>query len=194
MTIFKKSVALTVAPSREGHWRLAEYTSHAGFGRTVDYRNVHILSQQRGAFLPFCVIDGDAPVDLMKETIADLRASAEIDVAFMPIILMMRATSEVVVSNCITWGFDDVLAIPCTTVEFSRRIGNQMQRDLDYFRTDTYFGPDRRRSPAAANHPDRRGGEGFAFEKMTIRRHPLHGVKILSHEKFAADDIMARFA
>lgn len=191
--MFENSIAFTVSASREGNWRLAEFTDHAGFARTSTYRNVHLLTQQRGAFLPFCLIEGTTSIDYIKETITDIRSCAEIDVSFMPIVLLTAETNEAFISGCIASGFDDVIALPCQTAEFSQRIKTQMETQLEYFKTDTYFGPDRRRG-AQNNHPNRRGGAGFAFEKLTIRRNRRSGVKIVTHEKFAADDIMAMFA
>lgn len=192
--MFENSLAFTVSSSREGHWRLAEFTDQAGFARTTSYRNIHLLTQQRGVFLPFCLIEGTTSIDYIKETITDIRSCAEIDVSFMPIVLLTAETNEAFISSCIASGFDDIIALPCQTAEFTLRIKAQMETQLDYYKTDTYFGPDRRRGNVQTNHPNRRGGAGFAFEKLAIRRHRRSGVKILTHEKFAADDIMAMFA
>lgn len=192
--MFENSIAFTVSPSREGQWRLAEFTEQAGFARTAAYRNVHLLAQQRNVLLPFCLIEGTTPLDYIKETVVDIRSSPEIDVAFMPIVLMTDELSEAFISGCINVGFDDIIALPCRTADFAKRVKHQMETQLDYFKTASYFGPDRRRGKVNNNHPDRRGGAGYAFEKFVIRRNRRSGVKILSHEKFEPDDIMAMFA
>lgn len=192
--MFENSVAYTVSPSREGHWRLAEFTEHAGFVRTTAYRNVPLLSQGRGALLPFCVVEGATPLEIIKETIKDIRECPEIDICYMPIVLLTDETNESFISGCISSGFDDILMLPCRTADFTLRVKRQMETQLDYFKTETYFGPDRRRGNVQVNHPDRRGGDGFDFEKIIIRRSRRSGVKIISHEKFAADDIMSMFA
>lgn len=192
--MFENSMAFTVSASREGHWRLAEFTEQAGFAKTTQYKNVHLLAQQRGISLPFCLVEATTSIDAIKEAVSDIRSCPEVDIGFMPIVLMTADTTESFISKCIVTGFDDILVLPFRTSEFARRVKLQMEVNLEYFKTETYFGPDRRRGNVQTNHPDRRGGVGFDFEKFTIRRGRRSGVKILSHEKFAADDIMAVFA
>lgn len=192
--MFDNSIACTISASSEGHWRLAEFCEGAGFKRITAYQNIHILSQQAGTLLPFCVIDDTTPVQKIKEAVLDIRSHIEIDVAFMPIMLLSGNTHETFVGQCIGLGFDDILKLPCRAAEFVHRAKKQYGHNYEYFKTDTYFGPDRRRSKATIDGPERRNASGFAFEKYLIRRQPRSGVKIISHEKFAADDIMAAFA
>lgn len=193
--MFENSIAYTIAPSREGHWRLAELTEQSGFVRTAVYKNVHLLSQQRGALLPFGVVEGAMSLDMIKETLNDIRSFPEIDICYMPMVLVTDKTNMDFIGACINAGFDDILALPCRTTAFTRRIKCQMETQLLYYRTETYFGPDRRRGQVKANGMQRRaGGAGHNFEKITIRRSRRSGIKIISHEKFDADDIMSMFA
>lgn len=191
--MFENSIAFTVAPSLEGHWRLAEFTDQSGFARRIQYRNIHLLTQQRGMLLPFCLIEGTTALFEIKEILADIRSCSEVDVSFMPVVLLTSDTSEQFISGCIAAGFDDIIMSPCPTAEFVQRIKNQMDSQLDYFKTETYFGPDRRRGAQPINHPERRNGEGFDFEKFVIRRNRRAGIKIVEHMRHDADDIMSAF-
>lgn len=187
--MFENSIAFTISTSREGHWRLAEFTDWAGFARATPYRNVHLMAQEKNILLPFCLVDGKTDPALIKEAMADIRSSPEIDICFMPIVMLTAETSEAFIASSIASGFDDVIALPCRTADFAQRIKHQMETQLNYFKTETYFGPDRRRGRAATHHPDRRGGAGYSYEKFVIRRNRRSGVKILSHEKFSPDDV-----
>lgn len=192
--MFENSITFTVSASREGHWRLAEFCQQAGFNKAIAFRNVHVLAQQQGTLLPFCLFDDSMPPKFIKETIVDIRSCAEIDTCFMPIFLLTLNASENFISQCISSGFDDILKLPCRTAEFAHRAKLQFDLPLAYFKTETYFGPDRRRGNAQVTNEQRQGGAGSDFEKYIIRRNRRTGVKIVSHEKFAADDVMSMFA
>lgn len=192
--MFENSIAFTISPTREGHWRLNEFADRAGFSRIAPYKNIHLLAQQRGSLLPFCLIEGANELDYIRETITDIRTSPEVDICFMPVVLLTDETDRNFISGCIGAGFDDIIALPCRMIDFAARVKLQMENQLDYFKTSSYFGPDRRRGKANVNHPDRRGGRGFDYEKYVIRRNRRSGVKILSHQKFSASDIMSMLA
>lgn len=109
-----------------------------------------------------------------------LRADRDANVALAPVIALVPGVTMRLLQLLIASGFDDVVASPASPPDFARRVRASIVRPHDFFRTATYFGPDRRRLVDENPPVERRGAAPtFAF-RVSIARDPLAGCRIVS--------------
>ena len=96
----------------------------------------------------------------------------------MPIIALSENPEEQMVRSLIVRGVDDIVTLPAEGNSFAGRLRQQIDQPLHYFQTDTYFGPDRRRSNDRG-HPERRGGQNHTFQHFIIQRNPSNGIRVV---------------
>jgi hypothetical protein len=95
-------------------------------------------------------------------------------------VVMLPETSSESVRKFVRMGFDDVVSLPQSQVQLTARLGTQIDRDIVYFETADYLGPDRRRLDAdgALHRP-----AGISpHTRLVIRRDPDFGTRVLSRE------------
>jgi hypothetical protein len=99
---------------------------------------------------PICFypVDHRAGDDEMRDFLAQLRASPLPDVRFAPVIVVAEESAGAL-PDYRRWGFDDVIILPDDRHELTARFAAQLHREILYYETPTYLGPDRRRKARA---------------------------------------------
>lgn len=85
-----------------------------------------------------------------------LRASTDDSLKFLPVIMISGFTEERRVREAMSSGVTEFLAKPLTAATVYSRLAWVIEHPRDFIKSDTYFGPDRRRRAEEIDHPDRR--------------------------------------
>lgn len=177
------AAAFVVGP-REGPGAvLFDLAQALGFASVLPYRSV-AEAQRHAEHTPVCFFLF-AEVSDVRRLAAPARAirfSAGRRVRFSPLIYFSRSPSMETIRACIAMGFDDVITGPFRPARVAPRLMRQLDTELVYYETSTYFGPDRRRrDEERTGQPDRRGGGHF--RRLEIVRHISTGVNVLSDDQ-----------
>ena len=97
---------------------------------------------------------------------------------YSPLVVMLPETSGETARKFIRMGFDDVIHLPQSRVQLTARLGSQLDRDIVYFETGDYLGPDRRRVDMDSALQRRTGVSPHT--RLVIRRDPDYGTRIVS--------------
>ena len=171
--------AIVVAPTRFDSHALAEVATEVGFG---DIASVFEDDESNGlsyAVSYFLVHHRLADTDC-ADIIDAVRHIDRKGLRYSPMVVMMPETSGESVQKFVRMGFDDVVSLPQSQVQLTARLGTQIDRDIVYFETADYLGPDRRRMDAdgALHRPT-----GIsAHTRLMIRRDPDFGTSVLSRQ------------
>lgn len=117
----------------------------------------------------------------MQAVIATVRASPKLSLRFAPIVLITDDQPFETILKYIEFGFDDIVTLPAKPAELTSRFIAQLNTDQVYIETEYYLGPDRRRFESASHADNRRLGDA-SFQRITVRRNPATGVKVVRHE------------
>ena len=171
--------AIIVAPTPFDGRTLAEVATELGFG---DIASVFDSDSGNGMKYPVSYF-------LVHHRLADTDCGDVIDAVrhidrkglrYAPMVVMLPDTSGESVRKFVRMGFDDVISLPQSQVQLTARLGTQLDRDITYYETADYLGPDRRRMDAdSAMH---RPTGISAHTRLTIRRSPEHGTRVLSRQ------------
>ncbi len=156
--------------------------------RRLDFENVSPFSgiaqaETQSAVTPICFFLFAAVPDVSAlGPISDaIRFCPKSHIRFSPLIYFAANPSVEAITACIAMGFDDVITMPFTTARVRERIERQLGRNLTFFETAGYFGPDRRdrvTAPKGAAET-RLGGQ---FRRLEILRNPLSGITVISDD------------
>lgn len=172
--------AIIVAPTPFDSRALAEIATEVGFGDIASIFDD--TDQSNGLRYPVSYF-------LVHHRLSDTDCADIIDAVrnidrpglrFSPMVVMMPETSGESVRKFVGMGFDDVISLPQSQVQLTARLGTQLDRDIVYFETSDYLGPDRRRMDA----------HGFLHRSVAIsphtrivlRRDPEQGTRIVSRQ------------
>jgi hypothetical protein len=99
-------------------------------------------------------------------------------IRFSPLIYFSQSPSIEVITRCIAMGFDDVITMSFTAARVRERMDRQIGRNLVYYETVGYFGPDRRDRVTAPRRPaeTRLGGQ---FRRLEIVRSLMTGIDVV---------------
>jgi len=173
------AAALVVGP-REGQGAILFELAHAlGLMPVMQYRGVaeaeRLAEHSPLTFFLFAEVDD---VRRLAEPAQAIRFSAGRRVRFSPLIYFTAGPSMETLKACISMGFDDVIAGPLRPGQVGPRLQRQVETELVYYQTSTYFGPDRRsRLDDGEDDRERRGGG--QFRRLEIVRHIATGVNVL---------------
>ena len=158
---------------------LLEIVRGLGFASTSRFTSLAVADQQHSslAFFLFSAVDD---VETLRPIAEAVRAYPSRKLRFSPLIYFSQNPSLDAIRQCINMGFDDVITLPFTQARVHERIQRQIGRPLAYFKTASYFGPDRRTSLSAGN---RGQGGGGSYRRFEILRQPT-GISILSDESY----------
>lgn len=171
--------AIIVAPTPFDSRALAEIAAEVGFG---DIANIFDhTDQSNGLRYPVSYF-------LVHHRLADTDCADIIDAVrnidrrglrLSPLVVMLPETSAESVRKFVGMGFDDVISLPQSQVQLTARLGTQLDRDIVYFETSDYLGPDRRRMDA---HAFLHRSAISPHTRIVLRRDPEQGTSILSRQ------------
>ena len=142
------------------------------------------LTRYRRGPMPFILLHSNTTESKLIEAVASVRAHNELILRFLPIIMISEETGSQNVLKYIQMGCDDIVLHPCTAATLAARFAQQLDRPIDFYQTETYFGPDRRTRELldkrkVKNQGLRGSGEHF-FRLFVIQRHASRGTSIQS--------------
>lgn len=195
--MLEKTCAYIVSESRENGKFLFEICDEMGVGLSRQFATIGAAEQQTKVspicFFLFPASENDR---FITERVRDIRTSKERNICFAPIILLTPDVHRDKISLGLSLGFDEILAPPWTTQLLRARFHRQLTNAFDYFSTETYFGPDRRRleSQQIDYYAKDRRDQSYNFRRYSIRRHTLNGVEILTDERFEVRNGVKRYS
>ena len=167
--------------SADGRWSEAFCTNlkSIGFGETFcvcDFDDLErAISRQN---INFCYFSQTSHIDQIRAAMSAIRGYRDDELRFSPVILMAREISRNSLSDYISIGFDDIVRFPCTIDMLSSRTKRQLNTELRYYETESYFGPDRRNYFAAnASQLEQRNGS-VPYRRHSIQRDVFKGIEI----------------
>lgn len=164
---------------------LLDMARDLGFAGVTPYGGVATAEQQTLVtpicFFLFAAVDDVARLRPVAEAI---RFSPTRRLRFSPLIYFSESPSIDALNACIGMGFDDVITMPFTRARVKERMDRQVGRNLTYFETANYFGPDRRgRGVAPAGVRNSRGSG--QFRRLEIIRSLLNGINVVRDDMLA---------
>ena len=178
-----KAYAYVVGPQDKAWQTLFDMAGDLGFAGVSDYRGISQVEQQAGE-TPVCYFLFSATADLHAlRPVADaIRFSASRAIRFSPMVYCAEDAAVETIMACINMGFDDVVALPQSTVKLRERLGRQIGHNMVFYETAGYFGPDRRNRVAALKPNPVANRIGGPFRRLEIVRNLLDGVSVLRDE------------
>lgn len=172
--------AIIVAPTPFDSRALAQVASEAGFGDIASiFDDTDSSNGLRYPVSYFLVHHRLADTDC-EDIIDAVRHIERKGLRFSPMVVMLPETSAESVRKFVHMGFDDVISLPQSQVQLIARLGTQLDREIAYFETDDYLGPDRRRMDA--DGAVRRPPGVSPHTRLVIRRDPDYGIRVLSRQ------------
>ncbi|MDP1730278.1 MAG: hypothetical protein Q8L54_03685 [Devosia sp.] len=145
--------------------------------------------------LSFFLVHHQLEEQAMRSVITAVRCCDSDPVRFAPLVVFLDDGPFELVLRYVRFGFDDVIILPERRELVASRLSGQLDREVTYFKTHDYFGPDRRRMelPPDPSEEFRNGRRSHTC--YTIIRSPDKGVRILRKETCgsgpAAADLLA---
>ena len=118
----------------------------------------------------------------LAAALAEIRGQDDLNLRFSPAIAVVGECTEQDVLRFIELGFDDIVVLPEAPRILRRRFASQLNANITYFETPTYFGPDRRRAVHDPTAATRRGHGPSEHTRYQIRRSPRDGIRVLRRE------------
>jgi DNA-binding response OmpR family regulator len=179
-----KAAAYIVGPLDGPGAGLLEMARRLDFAVVLPYAGI-IQAEQQANQTPVCFFLFAAVPDVASlRGVSDaIRFSPSRRIRFSPLIYFSESPSIETITRCINMGFDDVITMPFTRVRVTERINRQIGRNLTYYETAGYFGPDRRdrvTGPKRAAE-SRQGGQ---FRRLEIVRNLLTGVNVVRDDLY----------
>jgi hypothetical protein len=172
--------AIIVAPTPFDSRALAHVASAAGFGDIASIFDGTDSSNGLRYPVSYFLVHHRLADNDCEDIIDAVRQIERMGLRFSPMVVMLPDTSGESVRKFVHMGFDDVISLPQSQEQLTARLGTQLDRDISYFETDGYLGPDRRRMDAdGALH---RPAGISAHTRLVIRRDPDYGIRLLSRQ------------
>lgn len=178
--MFKNCIAFTIASEAEWRGRLSAVLQQIGFRQSIRLNAAESLMPADHTRLHFLLMHSSMNRDLIHKITQFVRSSADENIRFMPIVVLLDASLESEVQEFLQLGCDDIIIYPCSAKTITQRLVQQVNTQRDYFQTDNYFGPDRRQLGMNEDHPERRGGKESSFRHMVISRAITGKIEIVS--------------
>ncbi|MGJ8528009.1 hypothetical protein [Maritalea sp.] len=125
----------------------------------------------------FCFFSQMGRMDQLRAATQAVRVYGD-EIRFSPLFLMAREISQQELGQYLSVGFDDIVQSPCTLDTLRSRIKRQLNNVHNYYETEQYFGPDRRRNEQADHQHKARTGM-VPYRRYSIRRDVFKGVEIM---------------
>lgn len=174
--------ALVVAHGEQHTSMMLRLCRSVGFGEAADLSAVAFDSLEQSRVL-YILMHYDLGDEAKEKLLATLRRAERNEISFAPVILFMPDIPYDDVLKYIEMGFDDVVCLPEKNDVLHARLEKQLNSEHVYIKTETYFGPDRRRMELAGTTNAQRTGTN-EFTKILVRRMPDEGIKVISRQLF----------
>lgn len=174
--MFELCRAFIVATAPADNQALELTAKNLGFGEIVS--SIGGAGGPARANLTYFFVDHRVDQQSMADVIETIREDRDDQLCYSPIVLFTDDGSRANVAKYLRFGFDDVIELPASRDALASRLGEQMRSEQRYFKTNDYFGPDRRRK-------DRTGlrAATAAYTQVLFERDPSHGIHIVSREE-----------
>lgn len=179
-----KAAAYIVGPLDGPGAGLMEMAQRLDFAAVLPYAGIMQAEQQANqtpvCFFLFAAVPDVATLRGVSEAI---RFSPSRRIRFSPLIYFSESPSIDSITRCINMGFDDVITMPFSRTRVLERVNRQVGRNLTYYETAGYFGPDRRDRVTAPKRAaeSRLGGQ---FRRLEIVRNLLTGVNVVRDDLY----------
>jgi hypothetical protein len=160
--------------------RLAERLGFVEIGSALDGDPI---AARAAPSIDFFLVHHKLSDEAMQAVVDSIRSSAASAIRFAPILLIADDQPFETILKYVRFGFDDIIVLPEKRSELVSRFITQLNTDQTYILTDTYLGPDRRRFEASDHIDSRRLTHG-QHTRLTIRRNPATGIRVLRRELF----------
>ena len=179
-----KAAAYIVGPLDGPGAGLLDMAQRLDFSAVLPYGGVMQAEQQVNQ-TPVCffLFAAVADVDSLRGVTEAILFCPSRRVRFSPLVYFSESPSTETITRCINMGFDDVITMPFTRTRVLERINRQIGRNLTYYETSGYFGPDRRdrvTGPSRAGE-SRLGGQ---FRRLEIVRNLMTGVNVVRDDLY----------
>lgn len=172
--------AIIVAPTPFDSRALAEIATEVGFGDITsifdDAESSNGLRYPVSFFLVHHRLN-DADCDDVIDAVRHIDRKG---LRYSPMVVMLPETSGESMRKFVRMGFDDVIHLPQSQVQLTARLGSQLDRDITYFETADYLGPDRRRMEA--DSAMQRRSSVSTHTRLVLRRDPEYGTRIVGRQ------------
>ena len=179
--MYSSSIAFLLTNDKSWSAHMHDLLLQAGFKESRMFpRNPAALTKHRNGPLPFVFIHSSVGPAYAQRAFTFIRAHTDASVRFLPIVVLTETRDAATILKFIELGCDDIITMPLTAAALMERLKRQVGHPLDYFQTDTYFGPDRRQHEATRDSTNEARGKGdHFFRHFSIQRHLQHGVTII---------------
>ena len=177
-----KAAAFVVGPLDGPGAALMDMARRAGFETVRRYGGVGEAEAQ-AATTPVCFFLFASVPDarLLRSHAEAIRFCPSKRVRFSPMVYFAETASVDTIGACINMGFDDIVTLPAGPERVGERLGRQLGRNLVFYETPGYFGPDRR-DRVTAPHRAAESRLGGQFRRLEIVRDLEGGVEVLRDE------------
>lgn len=180
-----RAQAYVVGPVDGPGAALVDMARDLGFTGVAPYGGI-AMAEQQTLVTPICFFLFAAVDDVraLRPVAEAIRFSPTRRLRFSPLIYFSESPSVEAINACVGMGFDDVITMPFTRARVKERMERQVGRNLTYYETANYFGPDRRgRGVAPAGVRNQRGGG--QFRRLEIIRSLLNGINVVRDDMLA---------
>ncbi|KKB78660.1 hypothetical protein VW35_09030 [Devosia soli] len=186
-----KAYAYVVGPQDMAWQTLFDMSKDLDLAGVSDYRGLSQVEQQAGQ-TPVCYFLFSAVKDLsqLRPVAHAIRFSSSPLIRFSPMVYCAEEPSIETAVACINMGFDDVVALPQTKAKLADRLARQVDRNLVFYESQGYFGPDRRNRVAERTQRTAKA-PGGPFRRLEIVRSLLDGVSVLRDDVVAIPAVAA---
>jgi len=157
-----------------------------GFRTILNFTDIEIAEQQvKRTPLCFFLFSLDGNLSEIPKVAKAIRFNRKKSIRFAPMIGFTQKADQKTITACLQFGFDDIVAAPFDAQSIMLRLRELLNKQITFYETKTYFGPDRRRTPGQRPkdeplHPKR--GDGGDHREIIINRNIEIGITILSDE------------
>lgn len=177
---------------------LMDLSLDIGFRSVIKFSNIELAEQQVKrtpvCFFLFALAHNSQNFLGIARTI---RTSRNRQIKFAPMIGFTESAEPRLIQDALGLGFDDILVPPFSAKVVLPRLNNHIIRQIHFYETGKYFGPDRRAGLSLhkelENHPDQ--SQDGDHRKILINRSLETGLGILKdefhkrHPASPADDV-----
>lgn len=168
VSLLQECAAVTIASTPEDKLLMQDLGEHMGLSPVVDIARLPEVGER----LAFFLVHNDVPDQAKMRLIAGVRAQAEPRRRYAPVICLVPRGPRHLIVPLVEMGFDEVLFHGDTESQMLDKLSRQLNRQLMYVQTATYFGPDRRRIETVKRNDPRRKYGGSSFRRFLVRRSP----------------------
>lgn len=182
-----KATAYIVGPQPPLETGLKKLLTAAGMTDIQPFDGLKSVEEGMDAVpISFISFEHSNDAEAVRKAVRQLRGCKRRNVRFLPLIYFCHNPSRDLIQECLMLGFDDVISLPSTPKAIAARLRHQLSRQITYFETSQYFGPDRR-SLQRGLQEDSLGRNGEqALNRFEFVRTLENGISITARQAIAA--------